>query len=152
VRRNGDPSTLLEIAEQICKPRLDKSGKLMLPGVIQHQRYAEVILRMNSMTLKLPTTTQQELLTSDYPCVTTHGGLDDSRCIVAFPLDPRSAFVATSDNESRRRLLSLDPGAIALALNESVISQAERYAYGRTDAELVFIESRLRTAEAGTRQ
>jgi len=149
VRRDGDPSTLLEVAEQICKPRLDNSGKLMLPDVIQHPLYAEVILRMNWMTLTLPTATRQEFLTSDYPCVMTHGGLHNPRCIVAFPLGPRSAFVATSDNESRRRLLSLDPGAIALALNESVVTQAERHVYGRTASELAFVESRLRTAQAG---
>ena len=101
------------------------------------------------MTLTLPTATQQEFLTSDYPCVMTHGGLHNPRCIVAFPLDPRSAFVATSDNESRCRLLSLDPGAIALALNESVVVQAERHVYGRTASEVAFVESRLHTAEAG---
>jgi hypothetical protein len=147
LRRDGDPSTLLGYAEQICKPRLDNSGKLMLSRVIQHPRYAEAILRMKCMTLKLPPATQQEFLTSDYPCV-MWPGLDDPRCVVAFPLHPRSAFIATSDSESLRRLLNLDPGAIALALNESVVSQAERYVYGRTDAELAFVESRLRRAEA----
>jgi hypothetical protein len=151
LRRDGDPSTLLEFAEQICKPRLDNSGKFVLPGVIQHPRYAEIILRMNWMTLKLPTELRQEFLTSDYPCVLTHDGLDDPRCIVAFPLDPRSAFFATGDMGSRGRLLALDPGAIAGLTNESVVSQAERYAYARTDTDLAFVESRLRKAEpAGT--
>jgi hypothetical protein len=120
----------------------------MLPGVIQHPQYAEVILRMKWMTLKLPTNTQQELLTSAYPCVLTHRGLDDPRCIVAFPLDPRSVFFATSDMESRRRLLALDPGAIVRLTNQSIVSQAERYVYGRTNAELAFVESRLRRAES----
>jgi hypothetical protein len=34
VRREGGPSTLLELAEQVCKPRIDNSGKIVLPGVI----------------------------------------------------------------------------------------------------------------------
>jgi hypothetical protein len=150
LRRDGDPSTLLECAERICKPRLDNSGKFMLPRVIQHPRYAEIILRMNWMTLKLPAETQQEFLTSDYSCVLTHDGLDDPGCIVAFPLDPRSAFFATGDMESRRRLLDRDPGIIARLTNESVVSQSERYVYGRTNAELAFVESLLRTPEVRT--
>jgi hypothetical protein len=104
---------------------------------------------MNWMTLRLDTASQDEFLTSDYPCVLTHGGLDDPRCIVAFPLSPNSVFIATSNDESRRRLLNQDPDAIARAMNESVVSQAERYVYGRTDAEVALVESRLSKAEVG---
>jgi hypothetical protein len=150
VRRAGDPPTLLELAERVCKPRLDNHGKVILPGLIQHPRYAEIILRMNWRTLHLRAETQQDFLTSDYPCVLTHGGLDDSRCIVAFPLHPRSAFFATSHCDSESGLLSLDEGTIVEQLNDGVVRQAERYVYGRTDAELAFVETRLRTAEAGT--
>jgi Protein of unknown function (DUF4238) len=148
VRRADDPPTLLKLAERTCKPRLDNHGKIILPGLIQHPRYAKIILRMNWMTLHLPEATQQEFLTSDYPCVLTHGGLDDPHCVVAFPLHPRSAFFATGDNESKGGLLSLDPGTIVEQLNDGVVRQAERYVYGRTDADLAFVESRLRAPEA----
>jgi hypothetical protein len=143
LRREGGPSTLLEFAEQICRPRLDNSGKFALPGVIQHPEFAQVILRMKWMTLNL-STTADELLTSDYPCVMTHGGLSDPHCIVAFPMNPRFAFIATSDCEAQRRLLALSGGTVALAINEHVVSQADRYVYGRTDAHLAFVEKRLR--------
>jgi hypothetical protein len=146
VRRAGDPPTLLKLAERICKPRLDNHGKIILPGLIQHPRYAKIILQMNWMTLHLPAAMQQEFLTSDYPCVLTRGGLDDPCCIVAFPLHPRSAFFATSHSESKRGLLSLDAGTIVEQLNDGVVRQAERYVYGRTDADLAFVESRLRAA------
>jgi Protein of unknown function (DUF4238) len=147
VRRAGDPPTLLKLAERICKPRLDNHGKIILPDLIQHPRYAEIILGMNWMTLHLPAVTQPEFLTSDYPCVLTHGGLHDPRCIVAFPLHPRSAFFATSDSESKRGLLSLDAGTIVEQLNDGVVRQAERSVYGRTDAHLSFVESRLRAVK-----
>ncbi len=133
VRRAGDPPTLLELAERKCGPRLDNHGKIILPGLIQHPRYAETILRMNWRTLHLRAETQQDFLTSDYPCVLTHGGLDDPRCIVAFPLHPRSAFFATSHRESESGLLSLEEGTIVEQLNDGIVRQAERYVYARTD-------------------
>jgi len=142
VRRDGDASTLLEVAEQVCKTTLDNGGKLILPDVVQHPVFAAAIMRMNWATLDV-STARHELLTSDQPLVTTHG-LDDQRCIIAFPLSPRFAFVATSDREMERRLLSLTVNAIARAINESVVCQAERYVYGRTDAHLAFVEKRLR--------
>jgi hypothetical protein len=94
------------------------------------------------MTQHLPAATQQAFLTFDYPCVLTHGDLDDSRCVVAFPLHPRSAFFATSNSESKRGLLSLGAGTIVEQLNDGVVTQAERYVYGRTDADVDFIQSR----------
>jgi hypothetical protein len=126
VRRAGDPPTLLKLAERICKPRLDNHGKIILPGLIQHPRYAKIILGMDWMTLHLPAATQQEFLTSDYPCVLTHGGLDDPRCVVAFPLHPRSAFFATSNSESKRGLLSL--GRASSWSNLTTVSSRRRSA------------------------
>ena len=64
VRSEGAPPTLLELAEQTCKPRLDNAGKLVLPDVIQHPKFAEAILRMQWATLDISTATH-ELLTSD---------------------------------------------------------------------------------------
>jgi hypothetical protein len=46
IRRPGGPSTLLDLAEQICKPRLDNSGKIVLCDVIQHPEYARAIIQM----------------------------------------------------------------------------------------------------------
>ena len=86
---------------------------------------------------------RHELLTSDQPYVMTRG-LGDSRCIVAFPISPRFAFVATHDREMESRLLNLGVSKIARAINESVVGQAERHVYGRTSAHLAFVEKRLR--------
>jgi hypothetical protein len=141
VRREGDPPTLLELAEQVCKPRIDNSGKIVLPSVIQHPAFAAAIIRMKWATLDL-SAAKHELLTSDQPVIMTHG-LADRRCVIAFPLNSRFAFVATHDREIERQLLSLGVDAIAKAINESVVGQAERYVYGRTDAHSRFVEKRL---------
>jgi hypothetical protein len=141
VRRDGGPSTLLELAEQICKPRIDNSGKIVLPGVIQHPKFSGAIIRMKWVRVDL-STAKDELLTSDQPLVMT-AGLDDQRCIIAFPLHPRFAFVATNDREMEHRLRNLTVDAFATAINESVVNQAERYVYGRTDAQLAFVERML---------
>jgi hypothetical protein len=46
VRGSGDPPTLLEFVEQHIKPRLDNSGKFLLPDLIQNQKIGDAIIQM----------------------------------------------------------------------------------------------------------
>jgi hypothetical protein len=53
------------------------------------------------------------------------------------------SFFRDEQSGSAPPSLALDPGAITQLTNESVVSQAERYVYGRTNAELAFVKRPL---------
>jgi hypothetical protein len=142
VRRDGDPPTLLEWAEQRIKPRMDNSGKFILPDLVQNDKIGDAIIRMKWATLDL-SAAKHELLTSDQPFVMTRG-LDDPTCIVAFPLSPSFAFVATHDRKMEQHIRGLGVDKVVRALNELVTHQAARFVYGRTKDHLRFVERRLR--------
>jgi len=84
-----------------------------------------------------------DLLTSDQPFIMTHG-LEEQRCVIAFPLSPRLAFFALHDPKQEQKILQQTITKIAKSLNESVVSQAHRHVYGASSAHLRFVENRLR--------
>ena len=141
-KRPYDPPTLLEWARKYAAPRLENSGKLLLPALAQSEKIGNAIIGMRWATLDL-SASAVDLLTSDSPFVMTHG-LGDQRCVVAFPLSPRLAFFATHDPAQERRICGHALEHIAKSLNESVVSQAARHVYGTSASHLRFVENRLR--------
>ncbi len=142
VKRPHDPPTLLEWARKYAAPRLENSGKLLLPELAQSEKIGNAIIGMRWATLDF-SASEVDLLTSDNPFVMTHG-LGDQRCVVAFPLSPRIAFFATHDPAQEKRICGHTLEQIAKSLNQSVVGQAHRHVYGASASHLRFVENRLR--------
>jgi hypothetical protein len=143
VRPAGSPPTFLAWVEKHAAPLLHNIGKLMLPNVIENQNIGDTIIRMKWSTFDLSSACYT-LLTSDRPFVMTHG-LADPRCVIAFPLGPRFAFVALHDTRLLDHLLSQGVDGFVKSLNANVVDQAVRHVYGSTDAHLRFVQNRFRT-------
>ncbi len=137
-----DPPTPVEWMEKHAAPILNTFGKQMLPDLSQLRGIGETIIRMNWSTFDL-SASKVDLLTSDRPFIATHG-LADSRCIIAFPLSPQLAFIATHDRAIERELLRHSVTKIAKALNAQVVQQAVMNVYGSSASHLHFIENMLR--------
>jgi hypothetical protein len=142
LKSDGDPPTFLEWVEKHRPHALDDVGKLLLPPLIDHQEIGDAIVRMKWSVLDL-SKSDHDLLTSDRPFVMTMR-LADRRCLIACPIAPRTAFIATHDRTQEKRLLKNSPTAIAKRLNDQVVRQAVRHVYGSSSAHLGFVEKRLR--------
>jgi hypothetical protein len=142
VKQPHDPPTLLEWAQKHAAPRLENSGKFVLPALAQNEKIGNALIGMRWATLAF-SSSALDLLTSDSPFVMTHG-LGDQRCVVAFPLSPRLAFFAVHDLAQETRICGHTLEQIARSLNESVVSQARRHVYSASVSHLRFVENRLR--------
>jgi hypothetical protein len=84
-----------------------------------------------------------ELLLADNPLIFT-GALDAPELIVALPISPTKAFLATRGDRTATRLRSLNPKTLAVRLNESSVLQARARVYARSVAPIRFIANRIR--------
>ena len=85
---------------------------------------------------------KNELLLADNPCIFT-GGIDAPELIVALPISPTKAFLATRGNRTAAKLRRLSPGTLVVQLNESSVVQSRARVYARTDAPMRFIANLL---------
>ena len=83
-----------------------------------------------------------DLLTSDRPVFMSHG-VADERCFIAVPLSPRFVFFGTRDETTFHRVMAHGIESIAISLNESLVTQADKYVYAAHDQYLPFVEDRL---------
>jgi len=91
-----------------------------------------------------------DLLLADRPCVFT-SGIDDPNLIVALPISPDKAFMATNSEHTATRLRQQVPKTIAMRLNESSFYQARARIYARDASPKRFIANRMRCRPQETR-
>lgn len=144
VRGAGDPPTLVEWVEQESPEKLSDFGKELLPGIIMHQPTSDAITRMRWWTIDIADGLP-DLLTCDRPVYMSHGVMDEM-CFIALPLSPRFVFIATRSQSTFDRVMSRGIKAVTKAINESMVTQAEKYVYGAHNRHLRFVENRLKPA------
>jgi hypothetical protein len=84
-----------------------------------------------------------DLLLSDHPCVFT-SGIDDPNCIIALPISPKKAFMATQSDEVAKTLRRVQPKTLIMLINESIFMQARTRIYARNQFRTRrFIENRM---------
>ena len=86
---------------------------------------------------------KHELLLGDNPCIFT-GGINAPELIVALPISPTKAFMATRGNSTADMLRKLDPTALAARINESSVLQSRARIYARNTVPRRFIANRLK--------
>lgn len=141
VRGADDPPTLVEWVEQKAPEILSNFGKQILPGIITHQPTGDAIIRMHWWTIGIADGFP-DLLTCDRPVYMSHGLMDD-RCFIALPLSPRFVFIATRSQSTFDRVMSRGIKVVTKLINESMVTQADKYVYGAHDRHLRFVENRL---------
>jgi hypothetical protein len=141
LRQDGIPMTLAEWTEQKYPGLIDDFGLSFFHKLIDDSRVGTMILRMRWWLWDF-SRVRRDLLLADHPCIFT-AGIDDSNLIIALPISPKKAFMATGSDHVAAIMRRQEPKHLAVRLNESSLYQARARIYARnTDAEL-FIRNRL---------
>jgi hypothetical protein len=93
---------------------------------------------------------QNDLLLADQPCIFT-AGIDDPDLMIALPLGPRKAFMATKSDHVATIMRRQRPKDLLMRLNESSLNQARARLYARDASPRRFISNRLTGRQLGRR-
>ena len=140
-----DPATLHEWVNLHLPGHLENIAVAQIPNIISRPNVLQDILDMSWFTVDFRKTSHP-LLTSDRPLIMT-AGLKNADCIIALPLSPEYGFFAfRPESHAEKALISTPISRLAIALNDNVVRQAEKYAYcaKASDAPDVFFERRLK--------
>ena len=136
-----DAPTLEEWVEQHFPGLIENFGLSCFPRLIDNEQVGTKILQLRWWLWDFDAE-KNELLLADNPCIFT-GGIDAPELIVALPISPTKAFLATRGNRTAANLRRLSPGTLVVQLNESSVVQSRARIYARTDAPMRFIANRL---------
>ena len=87
---------------------------------------------------------KHDLLLADHPLIFTTA-IDDPNLVIALPISPKKAFMATQSDHVAAVMRQQDPKYLALRLNESSLGQARVRIYACDTSPERFIRNRLST-------
>ena len=148
VRTPGDPSTLREWVQQNMPAMIENYGTSLLPQLITDHRPLRHIVSMHWWTTRL--SGASEFVTSDHPCVYTHG-YGNPNCVIALPLTPTVVFYAANQPELQADFNAWSSQTIAIRTNESVVSQAFEFVFAVGGNKKLFVSKNLRRAPSRLR-
>jgi hypothetical protein len=132
-----DPATLVDYTASLGPEAGAKIQLGFLHKLLDNQRIGQQINEMQWDVLDL-SKASHTLLTSDWPAeVALRRG---SGSTISLPIGPTLLFIATSDADTRRRLLAFKPNKLVALVNQWVTAKARRYAYACDTAQATFIE------------
>lgn len=139
-RGPNDPETAEEYFKSNPINAIENAALNLLPGLASRQGPSELLMNMHWFVLDAPAG-EVELLTSDRPLFRSPLLLDDAYW--QFPIGPRRMFWAVHEpkwEDHVRKNISSDWVRKA---NRELLRRASKYAYGRTDAALRFVQQNL---------
>lgn len=141
-REPTDPPTYAEyVAIHSPNPR-GRAGAILVQGVIDHPMIGTKINNMRWMVLH-DARPKNLLLTSNRPVVMTNG-LDADNSQLILPISPKHVFVATNNPRTENYIRSvMQRKQMIEQINERVARQSQKYVFGFSDAQLLFVSRRL---------
>ena len=136
-----DAPTLEEWVEQHYPGLVENFGLSCMPKLVDNREVGTKILYLRWWLWDF-SNAKHELLLADNPCIFT-GGIDAPELIIALPISPTKAFLATRGDLTAAKLRQQSPSTLVVHLNESSVLQAGARIYARTDAPKQFIGNRL---------
>ena len=136
-----DPTTFVEYVEKIIPGYIENFGMMSLGKFICDQKYIQIILQMKWLLWDF-SGQKNHLLLADRPCVFSTR-IDNPDLIVALPINPWKAFVATKTDRVASILRQQQPKDLLMRLNESSLKQAKLRVYACNDSPRRFILNRL---------
>jgi hypothetical protein len=136
-----DAPTLDEWTEQRYPGLIENFGLSIFANIIGDYDVGNLMLRMKWWLWDF-SNAKHDLLLADHPCIFT-SGLDDEALVIALPISPTKAFMATRSDASAEALRRQRPQHLAMRLNESSLAQARTRVYGRDASASRFIRNRL---------
>lgn len=138
---SGDAPTLEEWAEQHFPGLIENVGLSFLAGLVGHEALRRQIFEMKWWLWNFSGT--HELLFSDNPCIFTKG-ISDPNAIIALPISPTRAFMATQSDGVAATLRRQNGKYLAMRFNESSLGQARVRIYARDRSPHRFILNRMK--------
>ena len=136
-----DALTLDEWVEQHYPGLIENFGLSCIPKLVDNREVGTKILYLRWWLWDFCNAKHEPIL-ADNPCIFT-GDIDAPELIVALPISPTKAFLATRGDLTAAKLRQQSPSTLVVKLNESSVLQARERVYARTDAPKRFIENRL---------
>jgi hypothetical protein len=115
--------------------------KNVLPRAIVDPEKAEHLLDMHWLVFEFSHAHARRLVTSDRPIYYSQGLLHEN-CLIMLPLSPRHVFFATKNERIVSSLKNSNHHKLIGHCNESIVSQADRFIYGKINRN--FIENWMR--------
>jgi Protein of unknown function (DUF4238) len=141
VAGNGDPPTLLEWTRKNYPGLIENFGMSFFHKLVDNPEVGESILRMKWWLWDF-TREQNDLLLADQPCIFTKA-IDDPDLVIALPIGPRKAFMATRTDRVATIMRGQRPKDLLMRMNESSLDQARVRVYARDTSPRRFIYNRL---------
>lgn len=137
----GNPPTLLDWTTKNYPGLIENFGLSFFHELVDSPEIGEKIIRMTWWLWDF-TREHNDLLLADNPCIFTKG-IDDPDLVIALPIGPRKAFMATSTDRVAAIMRRQRPKYLLARLNESSLGQARVRVYARDESPRRFITNRL---------
>jgi hypothetical protein len=137
---NGDPPSLEEWTELHYPGLIVNVGLSFLADFVGDEAVRRKIFEMKWWLWDFSGT--NELLLSDNPCIFTKH-IDDPDVVIALPLSPTRAFMATKSDKVAAILRKQNRRQLAMRLNESSVSNSRVRIYARNETPRRFILNRV---------
>lgn len=136
-----DPPTLEEWTEKNFPGLIENFGLSFFHELVDNPSFGDKLLRMKWWMWNF-SDVPYALVLADHPCIFT-SGVDDPNLVVALPIAPKKAFMATQTDRVSEVMRRQRPKDLAMRLNESSVSQARVRIYARDRSPSRFIRNRL---------
>jgi Protein of unknown function (DUF4238) len=124
-----DPPTLLEWTRKNYPGLIENFGMSFFHELVDKAEIGNKMLRMKWWLWDF-TREQNDLLLADQPCIFTTD-IDDADLVIALPIGPRKAFMATRSDRVAAIMRRQRPKDLLMRVNESSLNQARVRVYAR---------------------
>lgn len=144
ISETSDPATLAEFTEKYLPGLIENFGMMMIRRLITNPDIGDKILHMTWWLWNFREQ-KNHLLLSDRPCIFS-SGIDDPDIVIALPIGPKKAFMATKTNRVADIIRRLHPKDLLMRMNESSLNQAEKRVYALDSSPYRFICNRMKNS------
>jgi hypothetical protein len=137
-----DPPTLAEWTEQQFPGLIENFGLSFFHEIANNPDVGDKVFNMKWWLWDF-SNVNFDLMIADQPCIFTTG-IDDPNLVIALPISPDKAFMATNSEPIATMMRQQVPKDLAARLNESSLNQARARIYARNDSPKRFIANRMR--------
>ena len=141
ISETNDPSTLAEFTEQYIPGLIENFGIMMIRKLITNPEIGNKILHMTWWLWNFKEQ-KNHLLLADRPCIFT-SGIDNPDLVIALPLGPQKAFIATKTDKVANIIRHHHPKDLLMRINESSLNQAQKRVHALDKSPHRFICNRI---------
>jgi|CXWL01.1.fsa_nt_gi hypothetical protein len=127
VRGEGEPDNFVDYVKKHHPGFIENAGILFLPGFVNDENAQLLIARM-PWTLVDAHGGPRTFLLGDRPLL-LRGDIRESKVLLAIPLSPTMAFIASADEQIRERIAHSPPEQVVERLNEETLYRSKDYVF-----------------------